>query len=196
MGEYEPDGSGHDGDHRDGRRPTSNHGDLLRGSPLERSSGPPWQGGWRRCAAGSRRAGSDRAGVVRKRGTLVNGECLDYVATDDHSVLITRSNSGEKRQLHHGANVVAWPNCTDGYRPPRELAFRRSGLELLPPIASASTAFARDSYRWRGGLGGSGMPPLAALLLAARRQFGQVVVAEHRPVQSKVIDPPAKHVCV
>jgi hypothetical protein len=66
--------------------------------------------------------------------TLVNGECLDYVATDDHSVLITRSNSGEKRQLHHGANVVVWPTCTDGYRPPRELALQRSGLELLPPI--------------------------------------------------------------
>ena len=66
--------------------------------------------------------------------TLVYGECLDYVATDDHSVLITRSNSGEKRQLHRGANVVVWPNCTDGYRPPRELALPHSGLELLPPI--------------------------------------------------------------
>ena len=66
--------------------------------------------------------------------TLVNGACLDYVATDAHSVLITRSNSGERKQLHRGANVVAWPNCTDGYRPPRELALPHSGLELLPPV--------------------------------------------------------------
>ncbi len=68
--------------------------------------------------------------------TLVYGECLDYVATDDHAVLITKSNSGEKRQLHHGANVVVWPNCTDGYRPPQELALPHSGLELLPPVRS------------------------------------------------------------
>ena len=66
--------------------------------------------------------------------TLVYGECLDYVATDDHSVLITKSNSGARRQLHRGANVVVWPNCTDGYRPPRELVLRHSGLELLPPV--------------------------------------------------------------
>src|SRR4029079_6660411 len=66
--------------------------------------------------------------------TLVYGECLDYVATDDHSVLITKSHYGERRQLHRGANVVVWPNCTDGYRPPRELVLRHSGLELLPPV--------------------------------------------------------------
>jgi hypothetical protein len=63
--------------------------------------------------------------------TLVTGACLDYLATDSRHVVITRSNSGEEAQLVPGPNVVTWPHCTDGYKPPRLLDLRTSGWQTL-----------------------------------------------------------------
>jgi hypothetical protein len=62
---------------------------------------------------------------------LVSGQCLDYVVTDERTVLVTRSTSGDKAVYPPGPHVVVSPDCSAGYRPPRVLDLRPDGWTLL-----------------------------------------------------------------